>query len=76
MAPLNLDATVLRAVVTGAAFGLVLYLINFFVFIYWFPWLAELRGWATIAAHLAFGVVAALLYWKLGERQRAAGVTR
>jgi hypothetical protein len=76
MAPLNLDASMPRAVVTGAAFGLILYLINFFGMVRWFPWLADLRGWATIAAHLVFGVAAALLYWKLAERQRVPGPTR
>ena len=65
MAPLHLDATVRRALVTGAVFGLILYVVNFFGMVRWFPWLADLRGWATIAAHLVFGMVAALLYWKL-----------
>jgi len=65
MAPLHLDATVRRALVTGAVFGLILYVVNFFGMVHWFPWLADLRGWATVAAHLVFGIVAALLYWKL-----------
>jgi hypothetical protein len=30
-----------------------------------FPWLAELRGADTFAAHLLFGCVAGLLYWRL-----------
>ena len=30
-----------------------------------FPWLADLRGGDTLAAHALFGVVAALLYWRL-----------
>ena len=65
MAPLDLDATIGRALLTGAVFGVALYLINFFGVVRLFPWLAELRGWATLAAHLVFGIVAALLYWKL-----------
>jgi hypothetical protein len=64
MAPLHLDATVRRAVVTGAVFGLILYVVNFFGMVRFFPWLVDLRGWATIAAHVVFGIVAALLYWK------------
>jgi hypothetical protein len=67
MAPLHLDATLGRALVTGAVFGLILYFVNFFGVVLWFPWLAELRGWATVAAHLVFGMVAAVLYWKLGR---------
>ena len=65
MAPLHLDATVRRALATGAVFGLILYVVNFFGLARWFPWLADLRGWATVAAHMVFGMVAALLYWKL-----------
>ena len=31
----------------------------------WMPWFIEMRGWATFLAHLVFGLVAALLYWRL-----------
>jgi hypothetical protein len=72
MAPMNLDATIGRAAATGAAFGLALYAINFYGMARVFPWLAGLRGWPTVAAHLVFGVVAALLYWKLTQRQGEA----
>lgn len=65
MTPLNLDATAGRALLTGAVFAVALYLINFYGAASLFPWLAELRGWATLAAHLVFGIVAGLLYWKL-----------
>jgi hypothetical protein len=67
MAALHLDATPLRALVTGAVLGLALYVFNFFGLVALFPWLADLRGWATVAAHLVFGTVAALLYWKLQQ---------
>lgn len=49
----------------GALFGLVLYLFDFYAMTQFFPWFAELRGWPNLVAHLVFGVVAALLYWKL-----------
>ncbi len=65
LAPLNLDSSIPKALVTGAVFGGVVYLLNFYVMSNWFPWLADLRGWATVAAHLVFGTVAAFLYWKL-----------
>ncbi|HSV71625.1 MAG TPA: hypothetical protein VLI72_16075 [Methylibium sp.] len=61
----------------GALFGLALYVLDFHVMTQFFPWFAELRGWPTFIAHLVFGVVAALLYWKLnpqadgGLRRRA-----
>jgi hypothetical protein len=70
MAQFNLAATPGRALVTGAAFGLVLYLINFHAIARFFPWLTELRGWETQAAHVVFGVVAALLYWRLKRTAR------
>lgn len=51
----------------GAAFGALLYGINFHLMVRWFPWFIELQGWPTFAAHLIFGVTAALLYWKLAR---------
>lgn len=65
MAQLRLDASPGRALLAGAVLGIVLYLINFGPLVGLFPWLADLRGSATLAAHIVFGVVAALLYWKL-----------
>ncbi|HEU5296630.1 MAG TPA: hypothetical protein VFU71_17750 [Burkholderiaceae bacterium] len=67
MTPLHLDSTLEKAIGTGAVFGVVLYVVNFYGLVHLFPWLAELRGWPTIGAHLVFGVVAALLYAKLGR---------
>lgn len=62
---LRLDSTPSRALVAGAILGIVLYLINFNVLIGLFPWLTPLRGAATLAAHVVFGVVTALLYCRL-----------
>lgn len=62
------DTSVAKAVAIGAAFGIVIYVVNFFLLVGAFPWLAELRGWATFAAHIVFGVTAAVLYWKLTSR--------
>jgi len=77
MAPLRLDATPGRALITGALFGLVLYAVNFHVMAQWFPWLADLRGWASICAHVVFGMVAALIYWKLaGDAGQRMGGSR
>jgi hypothetical protein len=49
----------------GIVFGAGLYLLNFHGMTQAFPWIAELRGWATFIAHLTFGLAAALLYWRL-----------
>lgn len=53
--------------VLGALFGAALYLVNFHVMTQVFPWFVELRGWATLIAHLVFGMAASLLYWKLAR---------
>jgi hypothetical protein len=52
----------------GALFGLVLYLLDFQVMTSVFPWMAGLRGWTTLLAHLVFGLAAAIMYWKLNRR--------
>lgn len=46
----------------GAAFGLMLYGINFYTFTALFPWFFALRSPALIAAHAVFGAVAGGLY--------------
>ena len=55
--------------IVGVAFGALLYLFSFHVATQVFWWLAELRGWTTLVAHLIFGVTASLLYWKLAQRR-------
>ena len=52
----------------GAVFGLVLYGLNFYVFTHAFPWFVAARGWVSVFANLAFGVVGAALY-KFLERE-------
>jgi hypothetical protein len=68
MTPLRFDDSPVKSVAIGAAFGLVLYLVNFYGVAAVFPWLAGMRGLATLAAHLVFGIVAALLYRRLERR--------
>jgi len=53
----------------GVVFGGALYLLNFHVMSNFFPWIAELRGWATLLGHLIFGLTVALTYPAL-ERRR------
>ena len=70
MTPLKLDATPVRALVAGAAFGLALHVFNFYVMVRFFPWFEQLRGTPTLVADIVFGIVAALLYWKLERTDR------
>lgn len=51
-----------RALLLGAIFGLLLYVINLYGFVAMFPWFAVARDWITLVAHLAFGVSAAAAY--------------
>lgn len=75
-APLRLDATIGIATLTGAVFGLVIYLVNFHGLVRFFPWFAEARGWATLTAHLIFGISVAVLYWTLAGRAEVRETVR
>ena len=52
----------------GAAFGAALYGLNFYVFSAAFPLFALARGPASLAAHFAYGLIAAGVYTKLAAR--------
>ena len=69
MAPFRLDSSVVMAVVSGAAFGVLMYLFNFYAITSVLPWFAEMRGWVTVLGHVEFGVMAGLIYRML-ERRR------
>lgn len=51
-----------RAIVMGAAFGVVLYLVNMHAMTRFFAWFAADRDAVTFAAHVVFGIVAAAVY--------------
>lgn len=44
-------------VLTGALYGLAIFVVNLYGFTILFPWFAVARDWITLLAHLAFGVV-------------------
>lgn len=50
------------AITSRLGFGLVLYLVNFYLFTAMFPWFAMARNWISVFAHLVFGLVAAWSY--------------
>ena len=64
------------AVAGGAVFGALLYLVNYYGFTELFPWFAAARGWGTLLAHVAFGVVAAAVYKELIGPRRIWGHQR
>ncbi|WP_019141861.1 hypothetical protein [Noviherbaspirillum massiliense] len=65
IAPFHLDSSPAMVLLVGAAYGLVLYLVNFYGMARIFTWFADVRGWPALIAHLIFGMVAAGMYWKL-----------
>ena len=70
MAQTRLDETAGKAAMAGTAGGIVLYVVNFEGLAAFFPWLAELRDGDTLAAHVVFGAVVALLYYRLKRTRR------
>jgi uncharacterized membrane protein YagU involved in acid resistance len=53
----------------GAAFGLLLYLVNFYGFTAIFPWFAMARNWVSIFSHIVFGVATAWAYKALAHQR-------
>ncbi|WP_445504695.1 hypothetical protein [Microvirga sp. G4-2] len=65
------NLTTVAAVVAGAVFGFILYVVNFYGFTAVFPWFAEARGWIGTVSHIAFGVVLAWTYRALASTPAA-----
>ena len=65
IAPFHFDSSIGMVLLTGAVFGLVVYLFNFYGMARFFSWFDDMRGWSTLVAHLIFGMSAAIIYWKL-----------
>jgi len=66
----HFDSSVGMALLTGAVFGVVMYLFNFYGMVQFFSWFAEMRSWATVVAHIIFGMIVAAMYWKLEQVER------
>ncbi|MNK04317.1 hypothetical protein D3C87_221780 [compost metagenome] len=65
--PFRFDSSIGMVLLTGAVFGVLIYLFNFYGMVRFFTWFAELRGWTTMLGHVIFGMVAAAMYWKLEQ---------
>lgn len=48
--------------VAGMAFGLAVYVVNFYLFTVLFPWFEQMRNWVAIVVHLAYGGVLGAIY--------------
>ena len=66
------------ALLTRAVFGVVMYLFNFYGMVHFFSWFADMRSWATVFAHVVFGMVVAVMYWELEQvrQQRKSVIAR
>lgn len=63
----------LTALVAGTVFGLVIYLVGFYLMTPVFPWFAMARGGVSIFAHAMFGLVLGWAYHAIaGQRSHAA----
>lgn len=61
------------AVGLGAAFGLLIFLVNFYGFTELaFPWFAMARNWITLVSHIVFGAVLGGSYKLIAARQEHA----
>ena len=65
LATFRLDHSPGLAFGMGAAFGTVLYVVNFYLLAKAYPWFAELRTLETFIAHVIFGMLAAAIYWRM-----------
>jgi hypothetical protein len=54
------------------AFGLAIYVVNFYGFTALFPWFADARGWIAILSHAVFGLVLGAIYDRLEGRQHVS----
>ena len=68
--PFRFDSSIGMVLLTGAVFGVLVYLFNFYGMVRFFSWFTEMRGWTTMLAHVIFGMVAAAMYWKLEQTER------
>lgn len=60
------------SIALGLAFGLILYLVNFYGFTAIWPWFAMARNWISVFAHLMYGLVLAWTYHAMAGKSRAS----
>ncbi|KJK25937.1 membrane protein [Burkholderiaceae bacterium 16] len=68
IASFRFDSSIGMATMVGALFGLLAYLVNFYVLGRYFNWFDEARGWESVFAHILFGLIAADAYTNLERR--------
>lgn len=78
LAPLAAKLPARSIMAAGGLAGLLLYMVNMHGFTLLFPWFAASRDWITVAAHVSFGMSAALAYKYWGNRiaRRSCGARK
>ncbi|MBY4896982.1 hypothetical protein [Cupriavidus sp. AU9028] len=62
VAPFHLDSSAGLVLLTGAVFGALVYLVNFYLMTRWFSWFADARGLHTLVGNMLFGMCAGIAY--------------
>ncbi len=62
------------AVVIGAIFGLVVYLVAFYGMTAVFPWFAQARGWISLVSHIVYGAVLGWMYASCASKYSARAI--
>lgn len=70
IASFHFDSSVRMVLSVGALFGLLLYVINFYGMVRFFPWFIDMRNVVTMCSHLVFGMTAAGMYMQLNRHQK------
>jgi|KBSSwiStaDraftv2_1062776.scaffolds.fasta_scaffold32410_3 hypothetical protein len=70
VAPFRLDSSLGLVLAMGALFGLVVYLIDFYVMVQAFSWFKDVRGLGMLMLHVIFGIAAAAMYRRFGTAVR------
>lgn len=68
--PFRLDSSMGMVLLSGALFGIGLYLFNFYGMVRFFAWFTAMRGWPNLAMHVIFGSVTAAMYMELERTEK------
>lgn len=65
-----------KAILLGIVFGLIVYLVNFYIFTGLFPWFSNARNAITLVSHLLFGGVLGWVYQAIASKRWATTAPR
>jgi hypothetical protein len=65
MVAFNFDSSLGIASLTGAVFGLIIYVANFYGMTAAFDWFLETRTWTNCGLHIVYGLIVAISYTRI-----------